>query len=90
MGTLPDWLTAAATIAMFWIGWLGYKLAKQVQDQAEQQQKDFGDLLEAIVISNLLSGSATSGVHPGAWKDIIRRFKEKYKGDRNIFGTVED
>lgn len=86
MGTLPDWLTAAATIAMFWIGWLSYKLAKRVQDQAEQQQKDFSDLMEAIVISNLLSGPSSTG----AFDQAIKAFKEKYKGDRNIFGTVED
>ncbi len=75
-----DYITAAATCAMFWIGWLSYKLAKQVQDQAEQQQKDFSDLLEAIVISNLLSGPSSTG----NFGNVMQAFKQHYKGKRQI------
>ena len=81
MNTWAEWITVAATCAMFWIGWLSYKLAKRVQDQAEQQQKDFIDLFEAIVISNLLSGPSSTG----NFGNVMQAFKQKYKGKREIF-----
>lgn len=81
MGTLANWVTAVAAVAMLWIGWLNYKLAKRVQDQSEQQQKDFSDLMEAIVISSLLSGPSSTG----AFDQAIKAFKEKYQGQRQIF-----
>lgn len=66
---------------MLWIGWLSYSLAKQVQAQADQQAKDFSDLLEAIVISNLLSGPSSTG----NYGNVLQAFKQKYKGTREIF-----
>lgn len=70
-----------AAIAACVIGWLSYRLAKRVQDQAEQQQRDFSDLLEALVISNLLSGPSSTG----NFGNVIQAFKQKYRGTREIF-----
>ncbi|MBI4677161.1 MAG: hypothetical protein HY748_06225 [Elusimicrobia bacterium] len=81
MGTLADWVMAVAAVAMWWVGWRSYKLSQQVQIQADQQQKDFNDLFEAIVISNILSGPSNIG----AFDQAIKAFKEKYKGQRQIF-----
>lgn len=80
MSTVAEWVSAGAACAMLWIGWLGYRLAKQVQDQAEKQQKDFTDLLEALVISNLLSGPSSTG----NYGTVMQAFKQHYKG-REIF-----
>jgi len=78
-------VVAAATIAMFVIGLLSYKLAKRVQDQSEQQQKDFSDLLEAIVISNLLAGSEDTGFASRVGPSGVDKFKKMYKGQKIIF-----
>ncbi|MFH1029197.1 MAG: hypothetical protein V1791_14440 [Pseudomonadota bacterium] len=81
MGTLADWVMAVAAVGMLWVGWCSYKLSKQIQSQADHQQKDFNELLEAIVISNILSGPSNIG----AFDEAIKAFKQKYKGQRQIF-----
>lgn len=88
MSIWPAWIVALysagmflASIGMFWVGWRNYKLYEQERDQAKQQQKDFEDLLEAIVISTLISGPSSTGDLDKA----KNAFKENYKGQRQIF-----
>ena len=74
-----------SSIGMFWVGWRNYELYKQAQKKAEQQQKDFEDLLEAIVISTLISGPSSYGALPTA----IKAFESNYLGNRKIFKDHE-
>jgi len=85
MCTSADWIIAIASVGMFWVGWNNYKLYKQSQEQAKQHKKDFEDLLEAIVISNIISGPSSTGGLEAA----IVAFKTKYKGERQIFKELE-
>lgn len=80
-----DWITAIASVVMVGVGWINYKLYKQSQEQAKQQKKDFEDLLEAIVISTIISGPSSTG----GLETAIKAFKSKYKGERYIFKEVE-
>lgn len=79
-----DWITAFASVGMVGIGWINYKLYRQSQEQAKQQRKDFEDLLEAIVISTVISG----GGNVSSTTDMshaIKAFTKNYKGERKIF-----
>lgn len=87
-----DWITAISSalmfvtsVGMYWVGWRNYKLYEQAQQQADQQQKNFEDLLEAMVISTLISGPSSTGGFEGA----IVAFKSKYLGNRKIFKETE-
>lgn len=82
------WITAIASVvmaltsaAMAWVAWESHRLHEQAKAESAQRQKDFDDLLEALVIATLISGPSSYG----GFNDAIRAFRERYKGQRQIF-----
>ena len=75
------WITALASVAMAFVGYWSYRLSKQAIERGDRQQRDFEDLLEALVIATMISGPSSYG----AFNDAIKAFKAKYKGSREIF-----
>jgi len=74
-------VSSVAAVGIFVVSFLNYKIYISAKENKESQENKFNDLLEALIISTILSGPSSTG----QFNNAKAKFLEEYIGDTVIF-----